>query len=113
MHCSLAIPKLEEGEGAIIPIPNSVILTSSALSSLISKVSVALNLVWLQEAAKNKPTENVIYSALCTLHVKVLEGGLRTNHFFLLPNRPLIQQNSSGDCQLAMKSADLEGLYQE
>uniref|UniRef100_A0A8C7C6H7 Lipid droplet assembly factor 1 n=1 Tax=Neovison vison TaxID=452646 RepID=A0A8C7C6H7_NEOVI len=30
-----------------------------------------------------------------------------------LPNRPVTQQNSSGDCQLAMKSADLEGLYQE
>ncbi|XP_035943667.1 lipid droplet assembly factor 1 isoform X1 [Halichoerus grypus] len=33
------------------------------------------------------------------------------NYWF--PPRPLTQQNSSGDCQLAMKSADLEGLYQE
>ncbi|XP_076982610.1 lipid droplet assembly factor 1-like [Tamandua tetradactyla] len=27
--------------------------------------------------------------------------------------RPLTQQNTGGDCQLAMKSADFEGLYQE
>nr|XP_012423333.1 PREDICTED: promethin isoform X1 [Odobenus rosmarus divergens] len=33
------------------------------------------------------------------------------NYWF--PPRPLTRQNSSGDCQLAMKSADLEGLYQE
>ncbi|XP_045848483.1 lipid droplet assembly factor 1 isoform X2 [Meles meles] len=33
------------------------------------------------------------------------------NYWF--PPRPLTQQNSSGDCQLAMKSADLKGLYQE
>ncbi|XP_012500411.1 PREDICTED: promethin [Propithecus coquereli] len=27
--------------------------------------------------------------------------------------RPLMQQNPSGECQLAMKSTDFEGLYQE
>ncbi|XP_053412134.1 lipid droplet assembly factor 1 isoform X2 [Nycticebus coucang] len=33
------------------------------------------------------------------------------NYWF--SSRPLIQQNPSGECQLAMKSADFEGLYQE
>ncbi|XP_010339068.1 lipid droplet assembly factor 1 isoform X1 [Saimiri boliviensis] len=29
------------------------------------------------------------------------------------PSRPLTQQNSNGDCQLAMKATDFKGLYQE
>ena len=48
----------------------------------------------------------------CTLNI-ALERGLRTNHFLLLPNRLLPQHNSSGDCPLAVKSAHVEGLYQE
>ncbi|XP_053412130.1 lipid droplet assembly factor 1 isoform X1 [Nycticebus coucang] len=34
-------------------------------------------------------------------------------NYWFSSSRPLIQQNPSGECQLAMKSADFEGLYQE
>lgn len=56
------------GKGAIIPIPNSVILASCALSFLICKIGVALNLMWLQEAAKLKINQQrMSYIQLCAL----------------------------------------------
>lgn len=95
----------------MIPVPQFSHFNLCALSFLLCKSGIAPDLVWLQEAAKKKPSQNVTCSAPNALSIAPWRGP-RANHLLLLPNRPLTQ-NPSGDDLLATKATASEGRRQE